>query len=79
MSVTVSTPWIRFARGAPATFSSTSWLTAALDDSVPAWINHAETIAFEYPRDRAELANRMDVLAVLAAEIDAGLAADGGA
>ncbi len=50
--------------------------TEALDDAVRAWINHAETIAFECRTERSELESQLDTLEVLAAEIDAGLAAD---
>ena len=48
----------------------------ALDDAVGAWIAHAESIVFDCPSDRADLADRLATLDVLAAEIDAGLAAD---
>jgi hypothetical protein len=50
--------------------------TEALDDAVRAWIGHAEGIAFDCPDDRAELDARFDALAVLAAEVDAGLSTD---
>lgn len=50
--------------------------TEALDDAVEAWIRHAESIAFDCPDDRDDLDERLDELDVLAAEIDAGLAAD---
>jgi hypothetical protein len=49
-----------------------------LDEAVQAWIDHADTIAFECPSDRADLAERMRQLDLLAAEIDAGLEADAG-
>lgn len=52
--------------------------TEALDDAVHAWVSHAESIVFECPRDPGQLAERLAVLDVLAAEIDAGLAADAG-
>jgi len=50
--------------------------TEALDDAVQAWINHAETIAFECPHDASLLDDALKVLAVFEAEIDAGLIAD---
>lgn len=50
--------------------------TEALDDAVHAWIDHAESLVFECPDDRMALNDRIDVLDVLAAEIDAGLQAD---
>lgn len=50
--------------------------TEALDDAVQAWINHAETIAFECPHDASLLDDALKVLAVFEAEIDAGLVAD---
>lgn len=50
--------------------------TEALDDAVHAWINHAETIAFECPHDPAELDAALELLVILEAEIDAGLTAD---
>lgn len=49
--------------------------TEALDDAVHAWINHAETIAFECPHDPSDLDEALAVLAILEAEIDAGLSA----
>ena len=52
--------------------------TEALDDAVQAWINHAETIAFECPHDASLLDDALKVLAVFEAEIDAGLLADSG-
>ena len=53
--------------------------TEALDAAVDAWIGHAESIVFDCPDDRSDLSERLDELDVLAAEIDAGLAADAGA
>ena len=50
--------------------------TEALDDPVDDWIAHAENIAFDCPDDRADLANRLRTLDLIAAEIEAGLAAD---
>jgi hypothetical protein len=47
-----------------------------LDSAVEVWIAHAETIVFECPLDADELATRFDQLDVLAAEVDAGLAAE---
>jgi hypothetical protein len=52
--------------------------TEALDDAVDAWVSHAETLAFECTQDTDLVASRMNQLDVLAAEIDAGLAADEG-
>lgn len=52
--------------------------TEALDDAVSAWVAHAESLVFDCPDDPAEVARRLDELAVLEAEIDAGLSADGG-
>ena len=48
----------------------------ALDDAVQAWVNHAQTIAFECPHDPSQLAEALALLAILEAEIDAGLLAD---
>lgn len=48
----------------------------ALDDAVEAWVDHAESIAFECDLDRGALAERLRELEVLAVEIDAGLAAE---
>lgn len=48
----------------------------ALDDAVHAWINHAQTIAFECSHDPSDLDEALAVLAILEAEIDAGLSAD---
>lgn len=50
--------------------------TEALDDAVCAWVDHAESLVFDCPDDPAEIERRLDELAVLAAEVDAGLAAD---
>lgn len=50
--------------------------TEALDDAVRAWVDHAHTIVFECPEDPDDLAARLAELDVLAAEIDAGFAAD---
>lgn len=52
--------------------------TEVLDEAVQAWIDHADTIAFECPSDRTVLVERMRQLDLLAAEIDAGLNADAG-
>lgn len=51
--------------------------TEALDAAVEAWGDHLESLAFDCPDDPAEVERRLDELAVLRAEIDAGLAADG--
>ena len=48
--------------------------TEALDAAVGDWIRHAETIVFECSTDGDELADRFETLAVLSAEVDAGLA-----
>lgn len=48
----------------------------SLDDAVHAWIDHAESIAFECPDDPEELDEGLHDLDVIAAEVDAGLAAD---
>lgn len=48
----------------------------ALDAAVKDWIAHAETIVFECPTDPVELADRLETLDVLAAEVDAGLATE---
>ncbi len=50
--------------------------TEALDDAVEAWVHHAEALVFDCPDDPVEVERRLDELAVLAAEVDAGLAAD---
>lgn len=51
--------------------------TEGLDAAVHAWITHAQSIAFDCPTDDPEmLRDRLHDLGVLAAEIDAGLAAD---
>ena len=51
--------------------------TEGLDDPVHAWLNHAESIAFDCPSDDPDrLRERLHDLDVLAAEVDAGLAAD---
>lgn len=51
--------------------------TEALDDAVKAWADHADSLVFECPEgDR--LAERHERLDVLAAEVDAGLAAGSG-
>lgn len=47
----------------------------ALDAAVDAWLDHAEGIAFDCPGDPAQLTERYAELDVLAAEVDAGLAA----
>jgi hypothetical protein len=47
-----------------------------LDDAVDSWVKHAESIAFDCPSDRDELDDRLETLTILAAEVDAGLAAD---
>lgn len=49
--------------------------TAALDDAVEAWVDHLESLAFDCPDDPDEVAERLEELAVLEAEIDAGLSA----
>lgn len=48
----------------------------ALDAVVKDWIAHAETTVFECPTDPVELDDRLATLDVLAAEVDAGLAAE---
>ena len=53
--------------------------TEGLDAAVEAWVGHAESIVFDCPHDRSDLEERLGELDVLAAEIDAGLAADTGA
>jgi hypothetical protein len=50
----------------------------SLDGAVGEWRTHAESIAVECPRDPDELARELDVLDVLAAEVDAGLSAESG-
>jgi hypothetical protein len=50
--------------------------TEALDDAVQAWVDHAETIAFECSHDPAQLADALELLAIFEAEIEAGLLAD---
>lgn len=51
--------------------------TEGLDAVVHAWITHAESVAFDCPTDEpALLRDRLHDLDVIAAEIDAGLAAD---
>ena len=47
-----------------------------LDGAVEEWIAHAETIVFECPTDLADLTSRFETLDVLAAEVDAGVAAE---
>lgn len=47
-----------------------------LDGTVEAWTARAESLAFECPRDRAEVERRLDELDVLASEIDAGMTAE---
>lgn len=49
--------------------------TELLDDAVDAWISHAETLVFECTLDEDLLAAKLRELDVLAAEVDAGLAA----
>ena len=50
----------------------------ALDGPVDAWLSHAESIAFDCPTDDPDrLRGRLHELDVLAAEVDAGLVADG--
>lgn len=49
--------------------------TEALDAAVEAWGDHLESLAFDCPDDPAEINRRLDEVAVLRAEIDAGLAA----
>lgn len=49
--------------------------TEALDAAVEAWGDHLESLAFDCPDDPAEIDRRLDEVAVLRAEIDAGLAA----
>jgi hypothetical protein len=50
----------------------------ALDGAVEAWVDHAESIAFECDLDRDTLVERLRELDVLASEIDAGLVAESG-
>jgi hypothetical protein len=50
----------------------------SLDDAVGAWTDEAETIVFDCELDPELLTERMDELDVLTAEVDAGLAAEGG-
>ena len=51
--------------------------TEGLDDPVHAWLSHAESIAFDCPVDDPDrLRERLHDLDILAAEVDAGLAAD---
>lgn len=50
--------------------------TEALDAAVDAWRDHAESLVFDCPDDPDEVERRLDEIAVLAAEVDAGLAAD---
>lgn len=47
-----------------------------LDASVEDWIAHAETIVFECSSDADELDDLFQTLEVLAAEVDAGVAAE---
>ncbi len=47
-----------------------------LDGAVEEWIAHAETIVFECPTDLTDLTSRFEALDVLAAEVDAGVAAE---
>jgi hypothetical protein len=47
-----------------------------LDSAVGEWVSHAETMVFECPTDPADLAERFEILDVLAAEVDAGLIAE---
>ena len=46
--------------------------TEALDSALEDWISLAETVMFECPTDPDELADQLDTLATLAAEVDAG-------
>jgi hypothetical protein len=50
----------------------------ALDDSVDAWSDEAETIVFDCDLEPELLSERLDELDVLAAAVDAGLAAENG-
>lgn len=50
----------------------------ALDGVVREWSSQAESLVFDCPDDRAEIDERLLDLDVVAAEIDAGLAADAG-
>lgn len=51
--------------------------TESLDAVVHAWLTAAESVAFDCPSDDPDmLRDRLHEVAVLAAEIDAGLAAD---
>lgn len=65
----------RFRTAMPALLPAPS---EGLDTAVDEWIAHAETIVFECSTDPGELADRFETLEVLAAEVDAGLAAADG-
>lgn len=46
-----------------------------LDDSVSDWVSEAEALLLECPSDEEEVAERLENLEVLAAEVEAGLEA----
>ncbi len=49
-----------------------------LDDPVDAWILHAVSIVFECSDDESTLADQLETLEVLAAEVDGGLSVENG-
>jgi hypothetical protein len=52
--------------------------TASLDAAVEAWVDDAESLVFECPDDLVEVEQRLADLAVLTAEIAAGLEVNAG-